>query len=384
MADKFIYPLLIALLAGALLSTGSCRSPQKNNADGSEPNYQPAYATGFLLEKKDNDKLLRMYNPWQGAKNIELTYQLFPRDDTSAAPRPMNHIPIPVQRAVCLSTTHIAFIDAVGETGTIVGVSGIGYVSNPTVQAHFAQGKVRDVGFETLLSYETIAALQPDVVFAYGVYGEMAGVTAKLNEMGIRVVYLADYLEENLLGKAEYMVAVSAFFNKEQEAIARFNKISADYEAMAETVAAAVTSRPAILFNAPWRDTWYMPGEKNYMNKLVHDAGAQTVGVRSGRNSSPVSLETAYTYALKADYWFHPNFIRSLEELKATDSRFANVPAFVNQKVYNNTRRVTPNGGSDFWESGAIRPDIILKDLVYIVHPDILPGHELVYYEKLQ
>ena len=358
----------------------SCRSPERKGEAGFETYYQPAHANGFYLEKKDDNKLLHVFNPWQGAENMELLYHLRPRERFHDS-LPVNCIPVPVRRAVCLSTSHVAFIDCIGQTPAIAGVSGAGYITNPAILERIAAGEVRDVGYETLLSYETIVSLQPDVVFAYGVHDEMAAVTGKLNEMGIRVVYLADYLEETVLGKAEYMVAVAAFFQQEDAAIDRFASIVRNYEAIAAKVRAAAP--PKVIMNAPWRDTWYMPGADNYMNKLITDAGAQIIGLRSGRNSTPLSLESAYIYAMQAAYWLHPNAYRTLHELETADPRFARTPAFTEKKIYNNTRRLTPGGGSDFWESGVVHPDVVLKDLVRIFHPDIFPEHELVYYEQL-
>ncbi|MDR2801942.1 MAG: ABC transporter substrate-binding protein [Prevotellaceae bacterium] len=372
---------LTALLLCSLLFF-SCRSPQKNNEAGFEIYYRPAYANGFYIEKKGGNKLLHVFNPWQGAENMELLYYLRPREQFHDS-LPVNYIPTPAQRVICLSTSHIAFIDCIGQTATIAGVSGAGYITNPLICERLARGEIRDVGYEMLLSYETIAALQPDVVFAYGINGEMAAVTGKLNEMGIRVVYLADYLEETVLGKAEYMVAVAAFYQREDAAISHFSGIAESYEAIAGKVRTA-TAQPKVIMNAPWRDTWYMPGKDNYINRLVSDAGAQIIGLRSGRNSAPLSLENAYTYAMQADYWLHPNAFRTLHELEAADARFVHTPSFVTKKIYNNTRRITSGGGSDFWESGVVQPDVVLKDLVRIFHPDIFPEHELVYYEQLQ
>ena len=53
--------------------------------------------------------------------------------------------------------------------------------------------------------------------------------------------------------------------------------------------------------------------------------------------------------------------------------------------VYNNNARRTEQGGSDFWESGVIRPDLILQDLATIFHPDA-SGHDhtLYYYKQLK
>lgn len=373
------YYLLLAAVA-LLCACEGAKKPAAGDA-GFTTLYRPLRASSFYLEKRGDEKRLHVFNPWQGAENTELLYSLLPRE-TFSDTLPMHCIPTPVRRAVCLSTTHIAFIDCIGQAATIVGASTTDYVSAPQVRERIAAGLVRDVGYETLLSYEAVASLQPDVVFAYGVDGEMNAVTDKLNEMGVRVVYLADYLEENALGKAEYMVAVAAFYNLEAVAAAAFRQLSVAYDSLAEKGRAAAV-RPRVILNAPWRDAWYMPGKDNYMTQLLLDAGAEPVGVRSGRHSEPVGLETAYTCLLQADYWLHPNALRSLQELKEADSRFAAAPAIVHRKVYNNTRRSTPGGGSDFWESGAVRPQVVLQDLQHIFHPEWSPDYEPVYYEPL-
>jgi iron complex transport system substrate-binding protein len=51
--------------------------------------------------------------------------------------------------------------------------------------------------------------------------------------------------------------------------------------------------------------------------------------------------------------------------------------------VYNNNRRTTPNGGNDYYESAVVNPDIILRDLVKIFHPDLVED-DFVYYQQLK
>jgi iron complex transport system substrate-binding protein len=50
--------------------------------------------------------------------------------------------------------------------------------------------------------------------------------------------------------------------------------------------------------------------------------------------------------------------------------------------IYNNTLRTTPEGGNDFWESGAVRPDLILEDLIQVFHYD--GSGNLNYYFRLE
>jgi iron complex transport system substrate-binding protein len=49
--------------------------------------------------------------------------------------------------------------------------------------------------------------------------------------------------------------------------------------------------------------------------------------------------------------------------------------------IYNNTLRTNSEGGNDFWESGAVRPDLVLEDLVKIFASE--PG-KLHYYLELR
>jgi iron complex transport system substrate-binding protein len=328
---------LLLLVSFFLVSCGNAgTAPQQTEAY-----YTPQYAAGFYIEKQGGDKLLHVKDPWQGAEQVNFTYRLCAREDSAALAASLMNIPVPVERAVCLSTTHLAFIDALQETATVVGVSGIKYVSNPVVRARAAAGDVHDVGYETGVYYEQLVMLKPDVVFAYGVNGEMRSVADKLNAMGVRVVFVGDYLEETPLGKAETLLAFAAFYNKEDAAKILFRHIVEDYCAVKNKVD-TTARRLKVLLNAPWRNAWYFPGNRNYLTALIRDAGGEVPGSRPGRDSAPLSFEAAYRYAVEADYWLHPGQFNTLDELEHNDPRFATIPAFRQHRVFNNSLRSTP------------------------------------------
>ena len=52
-------------------------------------------------------------------------------------------------------------------------------------------------------------------------------------------------------------------------------------------------------------------------------------------------------------------------------------------QVFNITKRLNSSGGNDYWEGGVMRPDMLLKDLVKIFHPNLLPTEKLNWYEKI-
>ena len=147
------------------------------------------------------------------------------------------------------------------------------------------------------------------------------------------------------------------------------------------------------MLNTPYRDTWFMPSHDSYMVRLIEDAGGEYILTENGRRktengdfsaaSKPISLEEALLLAMKADFWLNLGQINSLDELKAATPRFVGVEAVKFGRVYNNTKRTNPSRGSDFWESGSVRPDLILKDLVQILHHEATT-EELYYYKKLE
>jgi iron complex transport system substrate-binding protein len=66
------------------------------------------------------------------------------------------------------------------------------------------------------------------------------------------------------------------------------------------------------------------------------------------------------------------------------DERFKSLPAIASGMIFNNDMMMSISGGNGFYESGVVEPDRILADLIYILHPYLLPSHKLKYYRKLQ
>jgi iron complex transport system substrate-binding protein len=198
-------------------------------------------------------------------------------------------------------------------------------------------------------------------------------------------MYVGEYLERTPLGKAEWIVPIGELFDRREDAERIFDGVAARYEALREEAAAfAEGVPPRVMLNAPYRDVWFVPGDRSYMVSLIDDAGGEYVF--AGEDSSvsrPVGIEEAYMAARKADVWLNPNQARTLDELKRLNPRFAGVPAVNNRRVYNATRRSTSAGGSDFWESGALRADRVLEDMIIALHPQRRPDEEMYYFIRL-
>ncbi|MBR6813941.1 MAG: ABC transporter substrate-binding protein, partial [Tidjanibacter sp.] len=80
----------------------------------------------------------------------------------------------------------------------------------------------------------------------------------------------------------------------------------------------------------------------------------------------------------------NPNQANTLDQLRAENPKFADIKAVREGNVYNCTARSTPEGGSDFWESGTLRADRVLADLIAIFHPDKAPDDGGYYFLRLR
>ena len=365
---------LIYILA---LITTSCSSRGNSNVEQLRPLYTPKYATSFSLGTDSLSRtVLTITNPYQSDKPFEQKIYLL--NDTDTAPAAAHSLRIPAERISSLSSSHIAMLDAVGCADKVVGVSGIKFITNSSVRS-----SAIEIGYDSALDFERIKAIGTDLILLYGLYGEDSATTTKLNQLGIPYIYIGDYIEPSPLAKAEWIVAISALCGKMNEGIEYFTALEQRYNAL-KAQAASYTSRPKVMLNTPYNDTWFMPPVRNYAVQLIADAGAEYIYPQNNSSESvAISLEQALLLASTADVWIHLGQISSLAQLKAENPKFASVPAVVNGRIYNNTKRTTPYGGSDFWESGTVNADIVLQDMIKLLHHNS-PTDSLYYYKRLE
>lgn len=373
----------LSLLLLLVLAFTGCHNKSSKLADFNRTVYTPEYASGFDIKGADGKKsvLVTVTNPWQGADSI--TTNLFIARDDEEVPADFTGQMLKgdAERIVCMSSTHIAMLDAVGEVGRVVGVSGIDYISNPDVQAR--RESIGDVGYEGNVNYELLLSLDPDLVLLYGVNGA-SGMEPKLRELGIPFMYVGDYLEESPLGKAEWMVALSEVVGCRSEGEKVFAEIPVRYNALKQRVAENALDAPSVMLNMPYGDSWFMPSAGSYAVRLIEDAGGDYIYKKNtGNASTPVDMEEAYLLASAADLWLNVGMASTLGEVKAACPKFADTRCFRNGYVYNNNARTNAAGGNDYFESGVVHPELVLRDLIKIFHPELVE-EDFVYYKRLK
>ena len=380
--NKMIKQSIYTFILFSLLFLTSCISNKKTSLEAfNQDIYTPEYAAGFKILGATNvqSTLIQVFNPWQGSKEVEMSYFISRNGEQAPTGFTGPTIPAGAKRIVCMSSSYIAMLDALGQVNRIVAVSGIDYVSNPYILAH--KESIKDMGPE--MNYELLLGLKPDIVLLYGIGDAQTAITDKLKELSIPYIYMGEYLEESPLGKAEWMVVLSELTDSREKGIEIFSEIPKRYLSL-KALTESVGQCPTVMFNMPWNDSWVMPSTKSYMAQLVADAGAEYIYKENSSNSStPIGLETAYGLIQKADYWINVGSATSLDELKTVNPKFADAKAVRERTVYNNNLRLTPTGGNDYWESAVVHPDMVLRDLIHIFHPELVPD-SLYYYRYLE
>jgi iron complex transport system substrate-binding protein len=342
------------------------------------------YAKGFEMEESDGLVTLRVMNPWQQAENVAYQYWLGKSCHASRKGIPENrYFKVPVEKVVCLSTTFIGFIDFLHQEGTIIGISGEKYVTSLSMADKIRNGGIPDVGYDENLSYEKLIQLQPDVVFVYGITGSVSSVVARLDEVGIKTVVVAEYLEETPLAKMEWIKYFGAFFDLTAEAGTKFDSVALNYNNLAQRASREI-NKPKVLLGLPWSGSWYISGGNSYMACILRDAGGYYLwNDLPYKDSQPVSLEKVFEKAFEADFWLNAGDAGSKADILQVDPRFSQLKAYRNNSIYNNNNLVNARGGNAYFEKGVVEPDIILSDIVSVIHPHLLPSYGMKYYRKL-
>lgn len=207
---------------------------------------------------------------------------------------------------------------------------------------------------------------------------------SRLRELGIPFAYIGEYLEESPLGKAEWLVAVAELAGEREAGETLFRAIPERYEALRERAAAAAGPQPKVMINTPYGDSWFMASTRSYLARLIADSGGDYIYRRNTSNRSlPIDLEEAYLLTAEADVWLNVGNIPTLGELRTRYPKFADVRCVRQGAVYNCDRRITPAGGNDYWESGVVRPDLVLRDLIRIFHPELV-SEDFYYYRQVE
>lgn len=366
------------ILISLLFLIIACNSDALKSPSNTQKNSNK-YANFFEIVR--NDSNLTVFTT-KTVSNIHYTY-ILNAAQKSQVKNDTFYLKKNIQRIVCLSSVYCAYLNNLNALHKIVAVDNKKYICNNSLLNLIDSGVITEVGETHNLNIEKIISLQPDLIITYGDESSST-VFSKFTENNIPVLNVYDYLENHPLGRTEWLKVFGLLLNKFQNSVANFEQIEKNYLTLKEKNK-ATTNQPGVFFEMALNDVWYMPGGKSYLSNLASDAGASYLWNENNETGSlKLSFENVFQKAVNSDYWLHQHFSNSLQDVLNADNKYENFSAFKNKKLYNNNRQTNTNGGNAFWENGLLYADSLLADLTYIFHPENLPQHKLVYYQKLE
>lgn len=372
---KQIYLFTLFLLIGII----SCKKEKQTSQTlpiDKPTNLTVKYATGFAIKQFKGYKKLILKSPFSKAKKQQVCILI--EDKNILAYTDFHNVKmlqVPIKKMVVTSTTHIPMLELLNEENSLVGFPNTKYISSPKTRNLIAKNQIKELGKEENINTELLLNLQPELVVGFAMSSNNK-MFANIEKAGIPVLLNSDWLEKTPLGRAEWIKFFGVLYGKEKQADSIFKRIEKSYLA-AKKIALNAKDKPKILSGAMYKDKWNLPAGESYGAQFLKDANVDYPWQKTkGTGSLSLSFEAIFVKAKDADFWLSPSFFNSYAQLKETNVHYTKFDAYKNKNIYNFVNRKGATGGVLFYELAPIQPHIVLKDIIKVVHPELLPNYK--------
>ena len=370
-----IKPFILFLLILFILS-GCGQNKKPTTGDGIKTAIK--YAEGFTMTSYGDYTRIDILNPWDSTGTLH-TYIAIPKDSPVPEQLPVGTVlRIPLTNTVIYSSVHTGILQELGALEQIGGICDLRYSNQPAILERCTAGKITDAGNSMNPDIEKIIDMNPDAIllspFENSGYGP-------IEKTGIPLVECADYMETSPLGRAEWIKLFGFLYGKETAADSLFSRIEQEYTDL-QKQAQNSSGTPSVFSEMKSGSAWYVPGGKSYMARIFADAGANYIWNRNQQSGSfPLSFEVVFDQAHDADFWlikYYQDKDKTYNEIKKDYAPYANFKAFQKKNIYGcNTAKIP------YYEEFPFHPERLLKDLIKIFHPELLPGYQPEYFTPL-
>jgi iron complex transport system substrate-binding protein len=288
-------------------------------------------------------------------------------------------ITVPITSMYSASITQLGMITELDCTGVVTGVANTADVVDPQLRQRIDSGQMVGYAPGNQVNVEGVLAAHPEVLVTAGTDDPSY---SKLGDGGVKVVADAEWLEATPLGRAEWVKVLAALTGTEKKATEVYGKLRGDYAAVARQ--SAGTRAVDVLPGTMYQGTWLMPAGGDYAGRLIRDAGGSYPWASESRSGTlELNFESVYAKAGQSPLWLVYSDWKTVGSAVAEDTRYGELAAVRTGQVWSATKVVAPGGGNDYWERGVARPDLILGDLLAILHPELAPNHEFAFYRQV-
>ena len=346
----------------------------------------PEFVEGFNILAKKGYKILEIHqiNTIDNKSPFE-TYALVHKDSIrlikALKKKYKNIIRIPVEKMIVTSTTHLPGIEMLQGSETVVGFPGTDYISSASFRSLIKKGSLKEMGHQEQLNIELVLAAAPELIIGYAV-GEKPKIYETIANSGIPVILNHDWLAQHPLGKASWIYLYGALLNKLDRADQLFSNIHDQY-LVAKKLATHAVETPTVFSGAMYKDVWYAPGGKSWAAQFIQDANANYLFNNNHTGSDAFGIEYVLSKAAQSDFWIGAAQFTSHEEMLKKSAHYSQFDAFKNKNIYSFSSIKGVTGGVLYYELAPQRPDLVLKDLIAILHPELSPNHSFTFFRRL-
>ena len=386
------YWLTLLLLSIALL-LGQCTSDKKSGQsdDNTVVDYEDfdypvdlRYAKGFSIQNEPGYKVVTIFHP--DRPDTLDTYVIYPR---GGIPPQLPHrevtayLPVPMTRIVTTSSVQLGAFPLLECVDCVVGITSPEFVNNTEVRARYTAGEIKSVGRGMSKDMELMITLQPEAILMD--FTRTPEEAEKFGDSGIPLLLFNSWKEQSLLGRAEWLKFIGLLVGENRKADTLFQQIVDDYIQVQSIIAELDEPPIQIMYGQDYKGTWYIPGEYSYVTQMFRDAGLVFKSIPHMVSSQPGSFEEIFRDCRHAKLWFctMAGDIHTVEDFISKNERYTHFDAAHDGKIVCDRKRVNEFGGNDYWESGPYRPDLLLKDLIKVSRPYLLPDYETTYWLEL-
>lgn len=328
--------------------------------------FHPQYATHFSIDYFKNFKIIHVdKDQYLLSNNLDLGCEIS-----------MLKILTPVKKVVMMSTTYLPALELLQQEKSLIGFQGKHYIVSPS----FRLDQIKEVPFK--FNPEYLLGLKADLVMGYDSNLSTTKQRQILRSLKIPVVINKDFEEKTPLGRAEWLIFISSFYDQDTKAMNIFNSIQESYLAL-KAKNLKLTPKAKVIVGEIQNGYWVTCGAASDLGQMIKDAGGELVPKHPSALTQKISLEELSQIKIIFDVWLTHNMWASKKELNEAmkkDKRYTLISA---KNIFNNNLIMNINKSNDYWESGLQRPDLLLLDLSAIFHPEDYKVHKSHWYRKL-
>lgn len=336
------------------------------------------YAKNLTMIQGNGYTIAELRNPWDTTKMLK-RYIMVPQNQQIPTTPKGVIVRTPISNALVYTTIHCKLIEELGAIEQIGGVCEIEYMNIPEIHKRHKEGKVIDAGKGTNPDIEKIIELNPDAIMLSPF--ENGGGYGRIDKLGTPIIECADYMETSALGGAEWIYFYGALFGKEQQADSIFKSVETRYNSLKNSVP-QIDDKPKLLYGLKTGSAWYVPAGGSAISKMLTDAGANYIFQHTkGSGSIPMSFEEVFDKGQDSKVWlirYYQEGDKTYTSLAEEYTPYSQFQPFKNREIYGcNTSYST------YYEDFPFHPDMVLKDIITLLYPELDITYKQKYYTKL-